>query len=166
MDLLLLTLGLSVVGIVTSLVSFGLLINLSRKFGTLVSGTDKRALDQILTDLLEHLKQSKVRQEKLQSDLKAHEDVSRNHFQRLGLVRFNPFTDTGGDQSFSLTVLDGHNTGFVISSLHSRDQTRVYAKPVTNGRGDGFELSSEEQQAIQRSQEVLTRKSRPSKKVS
>ena len=49
-------------------------------------------------------------------------------FQRIGLVRFNPFEDTGGNQSFALALLDGRGDGFVVSSLHARTGTRVYAK--------------------------------------
>ena len=52
-------------------------------------------------------------------------------FQRVGLVRFNPFEDTGGNQSFALALLDAEGNGWVLSSLHARTGTRVYAKPIT-----------------------------------
>jgi len=68
--------------------------------------------------------------------------------QRIGLVRFNPFAETGGDQSFCLAILDGQGSGLVITSLHSRDTTRVYAKPVKRGKASGYELSAEEKRAI------------------
>jgi hypothetical protein len=68
--------------------------------------------------------------------------------QRVGLVRFNPFSDTGGDQSFSIALLDGQNDGLVISSLFSRSETRVFAKPVQNGQSK-YNLTAEEEEAIQ-----------------
>jgi hypothetical protein len=68
-------------------------------------------------------------------------------FQRVGLVRFNPFEDTGGNQSFALALLDGEGNGWVLSSLHARSGTRVYAKAVREGRSDGA-LSDEEAAAI------------------
>lgn len=71
-----------------------------------------------------------------------------NNIQKIGLIRFNPFAGTGGDQSFCLAILDGEDSGLVISSLHSRDTTRIYAKPVKSGHGEGYELSTEEKQAI------------------
>jgi len=73
---------------------------------------------------------------------------AESHYQKVGIVRFNPFVDSGGDQSFVLAVLSGQNNGFVISSLHARQETRIYLKPVAGGKGEGFELSKEEEKAI------------------
>jgi hypothetical protein len=70
--------------------------------------------------------------------------------QKVGFVRFNPFSDTGGDQSFCLSVLDDEDSGIVLSSLHSRGQTRVYAKAVKKGKGKDFELSKEELETIKK----------------
>lgn len=67
---------------------------------------------------------------------------------RVGLTRFNPFEDLGGDQSFMLCLLDQNNSGVIITSLHNRDITRVYAKPIKNGEGDNFTLSKDEKSAI------------------
>ena len=71
----------------------------------------------------------------------------RRAFQRVGLVRFNPFEETGGNQSFALALLDATGDGFILSSLHARTGTRVYAKAVTSGRSDGA-LSEEETEAL------------------
>jgi hypothetical protein len=68
--------------------------------------------------------------------------------QKVAILRFNPFDDLGGDQSFVLALLDDQSNGVVISSLHNRDNTRVYAKPVKNGQGDNITLSQEEKNAI------------------
>ena len=67
--------------------------------------------------------------------------------QRVGLVRFNPFQDTGGDQSFVLVLLDAEGDGVIVSSLHTRTATRLYAKPVRAGRAT-HALTDEEQQAL------------------
>ena len=53
-----------------------------------------------------------------------------------GLVRYNPFEDTGGQQSFAMALLDGAANGVVISSLHSRQQTRIYLKTINAGRAE------------------------------
>lgn len=70
-----------------------------------------------------------------------------NSLQHIGLVRFNPFDDTGSDQSFAIAMLDGERDGIVISSLHGRANTRVFAKPVQGGSSP-HALSAEEEQAI------------------
>jgi hypothetical protein len=69
--------------------------------------------------------------------------------QRVGLVRFNPFEDTGGNQSFALAILDEQGNGMVISSLHSRAGTRVYGKAIAGGRAETA-LSDEEGEALRR----------------
>ena len=72
---------------------------------------------------------------------------SATAFQRVGLVRYNPFEETGGNQSFALALLDADGDGWVLSSLHARSGTRVYAKAITRGRSDAG-LSDEETAAI------------------
>lgn len=68
-------------------------------------------------------------------------------FQHLGVVRYNPFHDTGSDQSFAIALVDGHGNGVVLSSLHARDVTRVYAKPLVQWEST-YQLTDEEKQAI------------------
>ena len=67
--------------------------------------------------------------------------------QKVGLVRYNPFEETGGNQSFALAMLDADGDGWVLSSLHARSGTRVYAKAVSAGRSD-VALSDEETAAL------------------
>lgn len=69
---------------------------------------------------------------------------SYKHVQKVALKRFNPFGDTGGNQSFSLALLDRKGDGIILSSLHGRSGTRIYAKPVENGKHLAYELSEEE----------------------
>jgi hypothetical protein len=80
----------------------------------------------------------------MQADLEHRTQASIQH---VGLVRFNPFEDTGSDQSFALALLDDRRDGIVISSLHGRTNTRLFAKPVEAG-ASSHTLSDEEAQAI------------------
>jgi len=70
------------------------------------------------------------------------------HIQKIGLIRFNPFKDTGGDQSFILSLIDANDTGVVISGLYARSGTRWYAKRVIKGKAVEHELSDEEKRAL------------------
>jgi hypothetical protein len=67
---------------------------------------------------------------------------------KIQLVRYNPFEDVGGDQSFILCLLDNANSGVIITSLHSRNITRIYAKSIKNGESDNVALSREETHAL------------------
>lgn len=66
---------------------------------------------------------------------------------RVGLLRYDAFEDVGGRLSFSAALLDEHGTGMVITSINGRQETRVYAKPVTAGSSP-YNLSLEEEEAI------------------
>jgi hypothetical protein len=78
---------------------------------------------------------------------KALEAIVPTAFQRVGLVRYNPFEDTGGNQSFALTIIDPRGDGLVISSLHARSGTRLYAKSIAGGTAETA-LSAEETEAL------------------
>lgn len=75
------------------------------------------------------------------------DERSRRSLQHIGIVRFNPFEDTGSDQSFAIALLDDARDGIVISSLHGRANTRLFAKPVNEGTST-HTLSDEEAEAI------------------
>jgi hypothetical protein len=66
---------------------------------------------------------------------------------RVALLRYDAFEDVGGRLSFSCAMLDEHGTGVVITSINGRQETRVYAKPVT-ARTSTYNLSAEEEEAI------------------
>lgn len=76
------------------------------------------------------------------------EEDGLKHIQKVNLIRYNPYGDTGGDQSFTVCFLDKEGSGFVITSLHTRSATRVFAKPVMRGKSDKYKFSKEEQEAI------------------
>lgn len=84
----------------------------------------------------------------IQSQVAVLEKQSTTYFQKVGFVRYNPFSDTGGDQSFCICLLDNDKHGFVITSLHSREHTRIYAKKITAGVSESMTLSKEEQAAL------------------
>ena len=73
-----------------------------------------------------------------------------SHFQKVELMRFNPYQDTGGDQSFVLVLLDDKGSGVVITSLHARSGTRIFAKEVILGKAGNHKFSDEEEKAIKK----------------
>ena len=79
--------------------------------------------------------------------IKSLEDICKITIQKTGVVRFNPFNDMGGDQSFVIALLDGKNNGLVVSSLFTNEGNRVYTKAIKNGKSDHV-LSKEELEAI------------------
>jgi len=109
------------------------------------SGNLLKVLERVLADQKEIV----AKQKDIDNNISELNKSSMAHFQKMGLIRFNPFNETGGDQSFSLCLLDKNDDGYVISCLHTRDRTRVYAKAVEKGKSK-LELSEEEKKAIEK----------------
>jgi len=126
---------------------------LERQFRSLMKGQGATTLTMSLGDLVanqaERLEDTRIDIEALRKSVQGMEAPVSRSVQYIGVVRFNPFGDTGGDQSFAVALLDQHADGVVISSLHGRTATRFYAKPVLAGVSSGLALSEEEVQAIQ-----------------
>ena len=76
------------------------------------------------------------------------EDISKC-IQKIGIVRYNAFKDTGSDLSFAVAMLDEKNNGVVLNGIYSREMSNIYAKPVENGKSS-YTLSQEEEEAIRK----------------
>lgn len=117
-------------------------------------GTKEKSLVLILNELLDREKKIEKGLSALDKKLVELDDESQFYIQKVGMLRFNPFNDTGGDQSFILSLLDASDTGVVISSLHTRTGTRWYAKKVVEGKGADHKLSTEEKNAISKAKKL------------
>jgi hypothetical protein len=120
---------------------------LRQRLDLLTRGSDGESLEAVFDAHLETVHQVGRDLDELTARTAVLESAARHHFARLGLVRFNPFPDTGGNQSFALALLDESEEGFVVSSLHSRTGTRIYAKAIVGGKAD-TSLSTEETEAM------------------
>ena len=67
---------------------------------------------------------------------------------KFATIRFNPFKDVGGDQSFTIAMLDGKNNGIIITSLYTREGTRVYSKSISGGKSEKYPLTEEEKEVL------------------
>ncbi len=123
-------------------------------YANLVKGSNNRSLKSILDVLLKEVEVSQKDIAILKERCDTIEKDGLLHIQKIGLLRFNPFNDTGGDQSFILSLVDGRNTGVVISGLYSRSGTRWYAKRVVEGKGTEHDLSDDEKKAIKEAKSV------------
>jgi hypothetical protein len=121
---------------------------LGRRLESLTRGSDEQSLEGVLGGALDRVGQVARDVEKVSARTTAVERDVVGSLGRVGLVRFNPFEDTGGNQSFALALLDGHGDGFIVSSLHARAGTRLYAKAVAAGASETA-LSAEEAEALE-----------------
>jgi len=120
---------------------------LDERLRGLTRGAEGQSLEAILEDHLGQVHDIGIRVDTLATRAAVLEAVQRKAVQRVGLVRFNPFEDTGGNQSFALALLDANGDGLIVSSLHARTLTRVYGKAVVGGKSEAA-LSDEESAAL------------------
>ncbi len=111
----------------------------------------KKEMPKDLEEVAAIIKKLGLRIDDLSFRLEALEKKNGSNFQKAGVVRFNPFPGVGGEQSFSVALLDGNDNGVVITSHYLRECNRVYAKPVENGNST-YALSKEEKEAISKAQ--------------
>lgn len=145
-------LGISVMLGVLLFMQNSRLRRLERQFRALMKGAGATTLTMSLGDLVadqaERLESARAGVDALRQRVSNLEAPVARSVQCIGIVRYNPFGDTGGDQSFAVALLDRRGDGVVISSLHGRNATRFYAKPVKAGASP-LTISEEEVQAVQ-----------------
>lgn len=110
-----------------------------------------------IDDILMQFKELQKKFGKLSAGFDDLKKTNLANLQKIAVVRFNPFAQTGGNQSFSLALLDGNDCGVVITSLFSRNENRVYGKPIKNGASE-YALTDEEKQAISIAQGAINSK--------
>ena len=122
---------------------------LAGSFRMLMSGRGGVDLETILLDYVARMNRTEQISQMVEQHLRQMETRMPYLIQHVGIVRFNPFADKGGDQSFVIAILDDHTDGVVFSGLHSRTNVLIYAKPVVGGTST-YTLTAEEKEAIVR----------------
>jgi len=140
-------LGVGIIGIGIGSYAVYRLRQLDLRFTSSLGGVETDSLEQTLAAHLARVESVDDRLIQLNDAYERLNLTSGLASQKISIVRFNPFGDTGGDQSFTLAVLDSHDSGYVLTSIHGREGTRVYVKPIDYGESK-YKLSAEEQQAL------------------
>jgi hypothetical protein len=142
------TAGAVAVSLVWTLILSVLHFRMQKHYRELIKISSKKDLTAILKDLLVNVKATRKQVEIVEEKTQNLKLEAKLHIKHVLFQRFNPFQETGGNQSFILALLDEHQNGLLLTSLHSRDLTRVYAKKLDKGVPTDGELSEEEKQLL------------------
>jgi hypothetical protein len=123
-------------------------LDIVKKSRRLYSGKITGNIEKTIENYLKNVKDVEDHCFTLDAEMKKVRQMAEDGMHKFGFIRYNPFGDVGGNQSFSLCLLDESDTGFVISSIHSREGTRVYSKKIVKGEPEN-NLSEEEIKAIE-----------------
>ncbi|MBD3282580.1 MAG: DUF4446 family protein [Candidatus Portnoybacteria bacterium] len=122
-------------------------LRIRKKIKIFLKGKKVKDFEEVISEQLKRMRGIERDISKLFDWNKKLQEISDISITKVGVVRFNPFKDTGGNQSFVIALLDKSNNGLVLSSLYTREGTRIYTKPVKEGKSS-FHLSNEEENAI------------------
>src|SRR3989344_9277933 len=122
--------------------------SLKQKLSVFFSGKEAKDLEKILLGQLTETKALDQEIQELFEISNRLRELGLKSIHKTSVIRFNPFKEVGSNQSFCVALLDGKNCGIVFSSLHTREGTRVYAKPVILGKESAFPLTEEEKTTI------------------
>ncbi|WP_020620991.1 DUF4446 family protein [Paenibacillus daejeonensis] len=118
-----------------------------KQYRRMMDGAGIDNLEGVLTDIQDRMAGLRDRQQLQESEIKAIAQAFGQFKGHVGFHRYNAFAEQGNDMSFSLALINAQQDGVVLSGLHSRDETYVYAKPLTGGESP-YALTPEEKQAI------------------
>ena len=116
----------------------------SKFMNKLGNGND---LEQMIRNYIDKVEKTDERNEEIINYCKKIDNDIKGCTQKIGIVRYNAFKDTGSDLSFALALLDEDNTGVVMNGIYSREMSNIYAKPVEKGKSP-YTISEEEKLAI------------------
>lgn len=145
-----------VVMIVSLIVFIVINIKLSRlnqKYQKMMNGVEGRNLEENLHDHMIAMREAVDNIQTLTTHCKELDEKSKKAIQKVGVVRFNAFSNTGSDLSFAVALLDHYDNGVVFSSLFGRNESRIYAKPIRGGESS-YLLTEEEKGALQKAKET------------
>ncbi|MEK7119954.1 MAG: DUF4446 family protein [Patescibacteria group bacterium] len=117
------------------------------KYKKLFRGKKASDLERLVMSYIQDITIASNEIEKIKNHLNDLQKQTDGALQKFSLKRFNPFEEVGGDQSFSFALLNEENSGFVVTSLHTREGTRIYAKAIQKGKPEN-QLMDEEKEVL------------------
>lgn len=113
-------------------------------------GRKSKDLEDVVLELREQVQKLSANGKDLEKEIGVIKQKMKKSIRGLETIRFNPFPDQGGNQSFAIGMLDEEGNGVVLSSLYSRDRMSIFAKPIKGGKSQ-YELTEEEKEALEKS---------------
>lgn len=118
------------------------------RVNALLQGKDAKSLEDSFKYLAEEIKRMNENEAITEKTLKNFNARIKKSLTGCKTIRFNPFPESGGNQSFAIALLNEEGDGLILSSLYSREKMSVFAKPIKKGISE-FELTTEEKQALE-----------------
>ncbi len=127
-----------------------MLIQMHLRLQKFFRGKDAKTLEDTLRSISNDVNKSLEAQSRIREHIGIVNTKLAGTIRNVETLRYNPFADSGSNQSFSTAFLNDKGDGVVISSLYSRERVSIYAKPIVGGKSE-YELTEEEESVISKS---------------
>ena len=140
--------GFVFISIILACVMLSKLGKLKKKYNSFMEGADGKTLEDSILNRFSEIDTLKSETKAMSSDIKKISETLLSAYQKCGIVKYDAFKEMGGKLSFSLCMLDDHNDGIILTSMHSsREGCYTYVKEIIKGQSFVL-LSEEEKQAL------------------
>lgn len=126
------------------------LSKLTNKYKKLTRGTSGKNIEQLISDKYDTIDKVHETVDNLNGEMKNLKNQLDKCVQKQSIIRYNAFSDTGSDLSYSIALMDNYNNGFVLTGIYGRNESVTYAKPIELGKSK-YPLSNEEELVLKRS---------------
>lgn len=133
--------------ILVVLVLIAITLKQNQRITSLLHGKNAKSLEDTLLHFINEIKRIQNEHRNIELVLKDMNTRLKTSITGVGLIRFNPFAHSGGNQSFAIALIDEHGDGIIISTLYGRERTSIFAKPIEK-YSSSYELTEEERQAL------------------
>ncbi|KAB3531880.1 DUF4446 family protein [Alkaliphilus pronyensis] len=134
------------------LLNYNVTSNLKDKYKRLVKGTSNKNIEGILHENMDKIEEVNKELDRLKNKANILDNRLSFCIQKIGIIRYSAFNDTGSDLSFSIALLDNNDDGIIMTGIHGRSESITYAKPIKEGKSS-YSLSIEEIQALDRAKD-------------
>ena len=142
--------GLSIILLLAFFVVLGTVISLNKRYKKfMLKLGDGKDLQEDLENYMYRVERVEKQNAEILGQISSLDKDLEGCIQKVGILRYSAFQDTGSDLSFTLALLDEHDNGVVFNGIYSREMSNIYTKPIENGKSK-YTLSEEEQEAIKR----------------
>lgn len=151
-----LDINLIIISILTLLVilELFLILLLKKRMQKLLMGTKAQNLEQAMNILGHHVEKLEHDRDIIFDHLKNVDKKLARSIRNVETIRFNPFPDLGGNQSFAMSMLNDNGDGVILSSLYARDRVSIFAKPIISGKPTQ-DLTQEEKEVFEKSKKII-----------
>ena len=134
--------------IIIIIMTYSSLNKLEKKYRKLMRGVNNKNLEDMVVDYLDKIDGVKEENNVMKQMYEQINNDLKTCVQKTSMVRYRAFEDVGSDLSFSIALLDGNNSGVILTSIYSRNESTIYAKPIDKGMSR-YDLSEEENKVLQ-----------------